>query len=230
MPDQIEINRMSVNVDDIKDELKSVTFRLNNGIFGVDVSQVATVYTTKKITPIPNAPIHVMGVINLRGQIITIIDLKKRLQLGEMIHNGIENEEIIILVIDIGDKRIGMAVDNVENVITIPLSKIETRIDLISKDIHSFFLRGVAKVSDEYLVVLLNLNAVMSEYEVDQLAQMQTTVTEDVFNSDDEIVLTDEEIKRLDLINVGGKATSGKTRNNRSKKKDDKKSSLIDID
>ncbi|MFW9995787.1 MAG: chemotaxis protein CheW [Candidatus Odinarchaeota archaeon] len=201
MPDQIEVNRLNIDIDEIKDEIKVVTFRLNDGYFGVDVRQVTTVYTANKITSIPKSPEHVMGVISLRGQIITVIDLKKRLQIGAMAFDNKGDDELIILVIEFGGKKIGMAVDSVESVMTVPLAKIETRVDLISKDIHSFFLRGIVKFASDYLVVLLNLNAVLSEYEVSQLAQMQTTIAEDVFTSDEEVVLTNEEIKQLDINN-----------------------------
>ncbi|MHA2296566.1 MAG: chemotaxis protein CheW [Candidatus Hodarchaeales archaeon] len=212
-PNQIEVGRIGIDVDEIKDDIKAVTFTLNDYIFGVDVSQVAEVFTSKQVTAVPKAPGHVLGVINLRGQIITVIDLKKRLNIGKTEYNYENLGDMNVLVTVIGEKKLGMAVDTVSNVITIPLSKIETKIDLVS-NIKSSFLRGVGKItrfseqnmeeSKEDLIVLLNLNAILSEYEIDELSVMDKSLTERAAfeRAADEIELTEEELKRLDLINI----------------------------
>ncbi|MFW9996463.1 MAG: chemotaxis protein CheW [Candidatus Odinarchaeota archaeon] len=202
--DRIEIGRIGIDVSEIKDDLKVITFSLGDSVFGVDVTQVSEVYTTKQVTSVPKAPEHVVGVANLRGQIITIIDLKSRLDLG---HTEIDFENPVeqnILIVEIGDKKLGMSVDDVASVLTIPLSKIETKIDLVSH-IKAQFLRGIGKISEEELIVLLNLNAILSEYEIDELSMMQKSFSEQGSGYErdiEEIKLSEEELQRLDMINV----------------------------
>ncbi|MFW9994074.1 MAG: chemotaxis protein CheW [Candidatus Odinarchaeota archaeon] len=216
-PDRIEIGRIGIGIEEIKDDLKAVKFTLDDSTFGVDVSQVTEVCTAKRITAVPNAPEHVVGVINLRGQILTVIDLKYRLAIGRTRYDSDGPGGLNILIIEIGEKKLGMAVDTVSNVITIPLSKIETKIDLVS-NIRSSFLRGVGKISsltvraeedgeedeEEELVVLLNLNAILTEYEAGELAGMQRSLTEQVTfeRAAEEIGLTEEDLRRLDLISA----------------------------
>ncbi len=110
------------NRADIEDSTNLVTFRLGNGEYAIDIMQAKEIIKMEKITLIPNAPEFVEGVINLRGNIIPIIDLKKRFNLEET--EGDKNTGIIIVKIE--DVDMGIIIDAISKVVSISNSDIPT--------------------------------------------------------------------------------------------------------
>ncbi|MEM3941910.1 MAG: chemotaxis protein CheW, partial [Candidatus Bathyarchaeia archaeon] len=109
-----------------KDEyLQIVNFTMGNINYGVPVDQVREVRDMQAVTPVPGAPPYVRGVTNLRGQIVTIIDLRKRLGLPSK-EDGSEK----IIIIEMGDYAVGVVVDSVTEVSTIPWRDIERHVDV----------------------------------------------------------------------------------------------------
>jgi purine-binding chemotaxis protein CheW len=100
-----------------------VTFTLVREEYGIEISSVQEIIRATDITPVPGAPLHVSGVINLRGKIIPVVDLRKRFGLPEA---GVTEEQRIV-VVELGEKRLGMLVDSVSQVIKIPSAVIEER-------------------------------------------------------------------------------------------------------
>ncbi|MGD9677137.1 MAG: chemotaxis protein CheW [Vulcanibacillus sp.] len=147
----------------IIEEIKVIKFKLKNEEYGVDVKQVKSIERMEHITRVPNTPPFVKGVINLRGVVIPIIDLRKRL--------GFElkdyNEQTRIIIVNVEEMEVGLIVDAANDVLDIPLSSIAPPPKVIG-GIDSEYLSGVAKINDS-LLVLLNLNKVLDPNEVKEL-------------------------------------------------------------
>ena len=141
------------------DILQLVTFKLENEEFGVDILKVQEIMRTVEITRIPNAPEFVEGVINLRGKIIPIVDLRKRL--------GFRSKEwdprTRIIVVELDGLTIGFVVDSVSEVLRIPRDTIEPPPSIVS-GIESDYIEGVGKTG-ERLLLLLELGNVLKEKE-----------------------------------------------------------------
>jgi purine-binding chemotaxis protein CheW len=134
-----------------------VVFKLSNEEFAVEVSCVEAIIKLQAITKVPHAPAHVVGVTNLRGNIVPVIDLKKRLSLPST-ENSIDTRIIVAIL---QDSKVGMVVDAVSQVIEIEDSQIEPT-PQISTSIDSTYIRGIVKV-ENLLVILLDLAMVFSE-------------------------------------------------------------------
>jgi len=113
--------------EEIVDMNKVVKFRLGNEYFAISVEDVKEVVKLQNITRIPNAPPHVEGIMDLRGEVCTIIDPKKLLNIAS--DPSIEGKERII-ILDVGDKSVGIKVDEVISVDDVMPDQIETDADL----------------------------------------------------------------------------------------------------
>lgn len=132
--------------------LQLVTFRLDQEEYGVDINSVQEIIRGGGITRVPGAPPHVSGVINLRGRIIPVVDLRRRFSRPEVE----ENEEQRIVVVELGEKRLGMLVDSVRQVIKFSASLVEEMPEEATTP-EASYIRGMAKL-DRRLVIILNLN------------------------------------------------------------------------
>jgi purine-binding chemotaxis protein CheW len=129
-----------------------VTFQLGREEYGIEIASVQEIIRATDITPVPGAPPHVRGVINLRGKIIPVVDLRTRFALPQAEVNDSQR----IVVIELKEKRIGMLVDGVSQVIRIPVGVVEGMPEeAISVDEN--FIKGIGKL-DNRLVIILDLN------------------------------------------------------------------------
>ena len=137
------------NKVDVENSINLVTFKLGNNEYAIDIMQAKEIIKMEKITLIPNAPDYVEGVINLRGNIIPIVDLKKRFNLDD--NEGEKNTGIIIVKID--DVDMGIIIDAISKVVSIATSNIQPPPPMLS-GIGQKYIKGVAKLEDKLLVVL----------------------------------------------------------------------------
>ena len=124
-----------------------VNFTVADVDYGVPVEQVREVRDVQAVTPVPGAPSYVEGVTNLRGQIITVMDLRKRLNI-----EGTEGGGEKIIVIEMGKAAVGVVVDSVTEVSTIAEADIERHIQ-VTKKLENYVV-GVAKQGEKLIVVL----------------------------------------------------------------------------
>jgi len=136
--------------------LKLVGFFLGSEEYAVDILKIKMIKLMQEITHVPKALDFVEGVINLRGDIVPIIDLRKKLKLGE----SNRSEESKIIVIEIDDKLVGVIVDEVSEVIEIEESKISPPPQIIG-GVESEYLTGVGKIGDR-LLILLDLDKILT--------------------------------------------------------------------
>ncbi|CCQ97926.1 purine-binding chemotaxis protein [[Clostridium] ultunense Esp] len=148
-------------------EIKAIVFRLQNEEYGVDVQQVRSIERLEHITRVPNAPDFVKGVINLRGVVTPVIDLRKRFGLPLTPYT----DQTRIIIVRIDEIEVGLIVDAANDVIDIPEEMIEAPPEIVG-GIGAEYLRGVAKIGTR-LLILLNLEKVLLMNEVEQLEQFE---------------------------------------------------------
>jgi purine-binding chemotaxis protein CheW len=143
--------------------LQLVTFSIGEEEFGVDILSVQEIIRMMDITKVPRAPDFVEGVINLRGKVIPIIDLRKRFGLSTRDHD----KHTRIIVIEINNMIVGFVVDSVSEVLRIPASTVEPPPPVVS-GLESEYISGVGKLEDR-LLILLDLNKLLSGEERNML-------------------------------------------------------------
>lgn len=153
-----------------EESLQLVSFELSGEEFGVDIMQVSEIIPISKITRIPQAPECVKGLINLRGKIVVVIDLNRRLGFSPRESDSLSK----IIIVKVKDTTIGMLVNSVNGILKLPLSSIESTPDMIKSKINSEYLTGVGKAGNR-LLILLNLSRVLGEEEVDELNQLSSS-------------------------------------------------------
>jgi purine-binding chemotaxis protein CheW len=132
------------------------TFFLAGEEYGVDVRLVQEIIRVTEITPVPRAPEVVKGVINLRGRIIPVVDLKRKLGLGEVEDKA---RAARIVVVKLRDRLVGLLVDGASQVLKVPVASIEAAPDEVV-EIDANYIRGVAKL-DKRLIILMDLHKVL---------------------------------------------------------------------
>lgn len=154
------------NRDDDKEQLiQMVGFKIGKEIFGVDILMVQEIIRSAPITYVPNSPDFVEGVINLRGSIIPVIDLRKRLNLETV---NYEQEKDWILILDIGGRVTGFIVDSVTEVIKIQENSIDPPPDILVAGLQSQYIRGVCEIENT-LLILLDFNRILLIDEIKKL-------------------------------------------------------------
>ncbi|KKH93383.1 chemotaxis protein CheW [Methanosarcina sp. 1.H.T.1A.1] len=151
----------TVNVDNT---IQVIVFNLGEEIYGVEISQIKEIILPTQITRIPNVPDFVEGILNLRGQIAVIINLRKRL--GKEPKKNDENTRIIVIEYD--NATIGMMVDSVSEVKYLSSKNIEEIPRFLALTDESKFLMGVGKLEDG-LLTLMDLKELFSEEELNEI-------------------------------------------------------------
>ncbi|MBB3109413.1 purine-binding chemotaxis protein CheW [Paenibacillus phyllosphaerae] len=150
------------------EELKVIVFGLGEEEYGIEVDKVRTIERMLPITRVPKVPSFIKGVINLRGVVLPVIDLRGRFGLEESVST--ENSRIIIVAV--GDVEIGFIVDSANDVIDIDSDNIETPPEIVG-GIRAKYLRGVAKIGENRLLIMLNLAEVLKQKEIDQILEIE---------------------------------------------------------
>jgi len=147
----------------VREERKAVeasehlaTFFLGREEYGVDVRLVQEIIRVSEITQVPRAPEFIKGVINLRGRIIPVVDLKRKLGLGDVE----VTRQSRIVVVKIKERLIGLLVDGASQVLKVPISTIEAAPDEVT-EIDTTAIRGVAKLTGR-LIILMDLNKTLA--------------------------------------------------------------------
>ena len=144
--------------------LQLVTFSIGEEEFGVEILTVHEIIRTMEITKVPRAQDFVEGVINLRGKVIPIIDLRRRFGLDSKAHD----KHTRFIVIDISNMIVGFVVDSVSEVLRIPASTVEPPPPVVAGLETSEYLSGVGKLQDR-LLILLDLDKLLSSKDMEAL-------------------------------------------------------------
>ncbi len=143
-----------------------VTFHLENEKYGIKVMQVQEVLRMTEIAPVPGAPHYVLGIINLRGNVVTVIDTRKRFGLSD-----VENDdETRIVIVEANNNVVGILVDSVAEVVDLKISDIETAPN-VGNDESSKYIQGVSSRENE-LLILVDVNKLLSDEEWQEVASL----------------------------------------------------------
>ncbi len=148
--------------------MQLVGFIIGKEYFGVDILMVQEIIRAAPITAVPNSPEFVEGVINLRGSIIPVVELRKRLNL---FMQDSKPEDSWILILNIEGRVTGFIVDSVTEVLKIDETTIEPPPDIVVAGLESQYIRGVCKI-DEKLLILLNFDHILLVEEIKKLKEM----------------------------------------------------------
>lgn len=151
--------------------MQLVGFTIGKELFGVDILMVQEIIRAAPITAVPNSPDFVEGVINLRGNIIPVIELRKRLGFDTP---ETSMEDSWILILDIEGRITGFIVDSVTEVLKIQESAIEPPPDIIVAGLESQYIRGVCEIA-ERLLILLEFNRILLVEEIKKLKELKAS-------------------------------------------------------
>lgn len=150
------------------EELKVIVFTLAHEQYGVEVDKVKTIERIVPMTRVPKTPAFVKGVINLRGVVVPVIDLRGRFNLPE---TELTNDSRIIIVA-VGELEVGLIVDSASDVVDVNEDSIVDPPEVVG-GIKAKYLRGVAKIHTDQLLVMLNLQEVLNKKEIVQLESIE---------------------------------------------------------
>ena len=144
--------------------IQLVTFRLKDETYGINVMQVQEVLRVTEIAPVPGAPQYVLGIINLRGNVVTVIDTRTRF--------GLPTTELDdasrIVIIESEDQVVGILVDSVAEVVELRHSEIDSAPNIGNEE-SARYIQGVASNDDDLLIVV-DLNKLLTEEEWSEMA------------------------------------------------------------
>ncbi len=146
--------------------LQYVTFRLADETYGINVMQVQEVLRYTEIAPVPGAPSYVLGIINLRGNVVTVIDTRQRFGLSY----ADTTDSTRIVIIEVEKQVVGILVDSVSEVVYLRQSEIETTPNVGNEE-SAKFIQGVCNKNDQ-LLILVELNKLMSDEEWAEVAAL----------------------------------------------------------
>lgn len=169
MHNKMHDNRSLMNqaVQDGDDQvLQWVTFQLEEETYGINVMQVQEVLRYTEIAPVPGAPDYVLGIINLRGNVVTVIDTRTRF--GLPVRDVTEQTRIVI--IEAEQQVIGILVDSVAEVVYLRTSQIDSAPNVGTEE-SAKFIQGVSNRDGE-LLILVDLNKLLNDDEWDELSRL----------------------------------------------------------
>ena len=150
-----------------------VTFQLGDELYGVDIMDVKEIVKVQSVRPIPNAPYYVEGIINLRGEIIPIINLHKRFHLQKLVVDNTDDlyddDEGGFIILDIEGNKIGIIIDRIHRVVSVEKGEIKPPPQMIS-GIGTEYIDGVINQEKSYLIIL-NTRKMFSARELQKILE-----------------------------------------------------------
>jgi purine-binding chemotaxis protein CheW len=143
-----------------------ISFEVGEEEYGLDILRVKEVIRLREITRLPRAPSFVKGIINLRGDVIPIIDLRDRFALQQQEYTAMTR----VIVVDVEGRLVGMVVDSASQVVRIPADQIQPP-PPIAGGLSAEYIKGVGKL-EERLIILLNIDRILSHQEKAELDRL----------------------------------------------------------
>jgi purine-binding chemotaxis protein CheW len=148
-----------------------VTFQLGEELYGINIMDVKEIVRVQSIRAIPNAPVYVEGIFNLRSEIIPIINLHKRFHLKKVLNS--EEDELLsgFIIIDIDGMKLGVIIDRVSRVVTIEKEEIQPPPQMLS-GIGAEYIQGVVRQDQGYLIIL-DIRDLFNPKELQKIAELR---------------------------------------------------------
>ena len=160
---QIELEDINEEIDEDALIDRFLTFHLGKESYGIEIRYVTEIIVIQAITQVPDMPESIIGVVNLRGKVISVMDMRKRFHLEPREYD----DRTCIIVVDINDIAIGLVVDTVNEVLNIP----EDQVDPPPKThsgIKNNYIMGMGKVENQ-VKILLDIEMILQEEELEQI-------------------------------------------------------------
>ncbi len=159
-------DQVVVEVDEMRGDIsiiQLVSFVIDEVEYGVDILSVHEILRIPEITRLPNTPPFIKGVINLRGNVLPVVDVRNRFGFPK----GKVTDLTRIIVIETADKQVGLLVDNVHQVVRIPDSHVDPPSDLI-EGVSEEFILGIGRLKDRLIVILNTSNIIFEGEELEE--------------------------------------------------------------
>ena len=153
----------TLTMDDNREEF--VTFIIGDEVYGVDVLRVHEIIGMTEITPVPNPLPYMEGVINLRGSVVPVVDLRAKFKMEKKEYTPIT----VIIIVETEESYMGMIVDTVSDVVDIPSEQIHEN-HRFDSTIESQFIKSIAQ-TEEQLIIILNVDKIMNIEDLKRLKQ-----------------------------------------------------------
>lgn len=149
-------------------EIQIACFRLGDDLYAADIMRIKEIIRPQRLTALPKSPSFVKGVLNLRGTVIPVIDLRERFDFPVRTHD----KNTRLLIVTVGRQLLGLEVDEVTEVITVHVKDIKSPPQVVN-GVRSEYLVGVC-LAKESLIMLLNLDKILTDHESGELKTMTT--------------------------------------------------------
>ena len=148
-----------------------VTFQLGEELYGINIMDLKEIVRVQSIRGIPNAPMYVEGIFNLRSEIIPIINLHKRFHIKKLVSS--EEDELLsgFVILDIDGMKLGIIIDRISRVITIEKEDVQPPPQMLT-GIGAEYIRGVVRQEEGYLIIL-NIRDLFNPKELQKLAELR---------------------------------------------------------
>jgi purine-binding chemotaxis protein CheW len=155
----------------MSEQSQLVTFQLGEELYGINIMDVKEIVRVQGIRAIPNAPVYVEGIFNLRSEIIPIINLHKRFHLKKIFTS--EDDELLsgFIIIDIDGMKLGVIIDRVSRVVTVEKEDIQPPPQMLS-GIGAEYIQGVVRQETGYLIIL-NIRDLFNPKELQKIADLR---------------------------------------------------------
>jgi purine-binding chemotaxis protein CheW len=153
------------------DQNQLVTFQLGEELYGINIMDVKEIVRVQDIRTIPNAPVYVEGIFNLRSEIIPIINLHKRFHLKKVLTDDEDDLLSGFIIIDIDGMKLGVIIDRVSRVVTVEKEDIQPPPQMLS-GIGAEYIQGVVRQDQGYLIIL-NIRDLFNPKELQKIADLR---------------------------------------------------------
>ncbi|MDR2020828.1 MAG: chemotaxis protein CheW [Treponema sp.] len=153
------------------DQNQLVTFQLGEELYGINIMDVKEIVRVQDIRSIPNAPVYVEGIFNLRSEIIPIINLHKRFHLKKVLTDDEDDLLSGFIIIDIDGMKLGVIIDRVSRVVTVEKEDIQPPPQMLS-GIGAEYIQGVVRQDQGYLIIL-NIRDLFNPKELQKIAELR---------------------------------------------------------
>jgi len=158
------------------DEIQVITFRVGNEEFGIDIESVREINRLDKITSIPRSPSFIKGIMNLRGNVIPVIDLRERFCLERTEYTEAKR----VIIVEIGNKLTGLLVDSVSEVLRISKRDIESPPEIIETDVNMEFIRAIGKTNGgNRIILIIDVEKILNSEEKQELENTEKEYLKD---------------------------------------------------
>ncbi len=149
-------------------EIKIISFKVANSVYAIDILKINSIQKYQEPTELPEQPKFIEGIINIRGEVVPVINLRKKFGFQPLE----DYTESKILVVMIKDKKVGMIVDDISEVMYLTKDQLEEQIDGVG-GLQKKFIQAIAKLNDNSMLVVIDPEKVLGSEEIIQLAQLE---------------------------------------------------------